>query len=157
MNLGHIIRVGRVRKNLEQRQLAEMLGVAQSAVSSWESGKSIPSGDILIKLARDLDIVEELFPGYGKIVHTPTPAEDSSKVDTRTRQEIQDIVRKELESFKKKISVIPDALSAATMETISKVSHLFKSVPPELLVLVVLGALLQGDENKSTPSHKKKD
>lgn len=39
-------------KNLTQKQVASRIGVAVSAVSSYESGERYPSYDVLIKLAR---------------------------------------------------------------------------------------------------------
>ena len=62
MNLLDIIRIGRAKKNLSQKELAKRLGVVPSAVSQWESGKKTPSGDIMIKLILELDLVDELFP-----------------------------------------------------------------------------------------------
>ena len=43
--------VRREKANLTQEELAQKLGVGQSAVSMWETGKSTPRPDVLKKLA----------------------------------------------------------------------------------------------------------
>lgn len=45
----------RINRNLSQKQLAELIGVAQQHVSRWESGKHRPSVDVLIKIAAVLN------------------------------------------------------------------------------------------------------
>lgn len=42
----------RIKKKLTQRQVAVALGVGQSAVAMWETGKSLPRADKLTDLAR---------------------------------------------------------------------------------------------------------
>ena len=41
MNMGKQIRENRLRSNLTQDKLAEVLGVTPQAVSKWESGGSL--------------------------------------------------------------------------------------------------------------------
>ena len=45
------IKKHRMQKNMTQSYLANLLGVDRSAVAKWESGKSLPRTEILIKLA----------------------------------------------------------------------------------------------------------
>lgn len=63
----------RRKKNLTQKQLAEMMGVANSTLNQWETGLRRPNVDMLVKLARVLgctpnDILgfEEAEPGQEK-------------------------------------------------------------------------------------------
>ena len=42
----------RVEKNLSQMQLAQKLGVSQSAVAKWELGKTEPTASAIIALAQ---------------------------------------------------------------------------------------------------------
>lgn len=42
----------RIEKKLTQKQVADRIGLAISAVSSYESGTRYPSYDVLVKLAR---------------------------------------------------------------------------------------------------------
>lgn len=42
----------RRRKSLSQKEVAEEIGVDQSAVCLWESGKTMPRAGLLLKLAK---------------------------------------------------------------------------------------------------------
>lgn len=58
--------IAEVRKehNLTQKQLAEVLGVTDKAISKWECGRSMPDNSILIELCQVLEInVNELLSG----------------------------------------------------------------------------------------------
>lgn len=46
----------RKRNGWSQEELAEKLGVSRQAVSKWESGRSVPDADILMKIADVLDV-----------------------------------------------------------------------------------------------------
>jgi putative transcription factor len=50
------IQKGRVAKNLSQKQLAMMINVHTSTISSYESGKALPSKVILQKIKKVLGI-----------------------------------------------------------------------------------------------------
>lgn len=50
------IRTLRIRKNMTQTQLAEMLGVTDKAVSKWERGLGTPDISVVNRLAQILDI-----------------------------------------------------------------------------------------------------
>lgn len=41
----------RERSGLTQKEVAEMMGVDQSAVSFWETGKTMPRAAMLVKLS----------------------------------------------------------------------------------------------------------
>ena len=45
----------REKRNLTQKQLAELLGVKQSHISRWESGVYLPNATTLKKMADALD------------------------------------------------------------------------------------------------------
>lgn len=52
----------RKKLGLTQTQLADMLGVSQSAIAMWESGKNMPRADMLQKLSRILNCsIDDLF------------------------------------------------------------------------------------------------
>ncbi len=62
MNIGIVIKKYRRQKNLTQEQLAEYLNVSVSAISQWESEKTIPDVSTLLALANFFDItLDELF------------------------------------------------------------------------------------------------
>ena len=63
MAMGRVIRLARQRRNMKQADLARRLGVRQSAVSQWESGKKAPELDTRIRLSAMLQIpLSELLP-----------------------------------------------------------------------------------------------
>jgi DNA-binding transcriptional regulator YiaG len=45
-------RQAREAVRISQREAAEALGVTQSAVSHWETGRSVPSGDLALAYGR---------------------------------------------------------------------------------------------------------
>ena len=51
----------RIRKGLSQRELGELLGVSDQAISKWEKGQSQPSALHLIELTRIFDVDAESF------------------------------------------------------------------------------------------------
>ncbi len=62
LNLGQTIKKLRNQRNMTQEQLAEYLNVSISAVSQWESGKTVPDITTVISLANFFDIsLDALF------------------------------------------------------------------------------------------------
>ena len=56
------LKVARVKKNLTQKQLAELVGVSSSTINRIETGKQITKVDMLLKLAEILEVsAEELL------------------------------------------------------------------------------------------------
>ena len=45
----------RKEKGMKQEFIAEQIGVRQSTVAMWETGKSMPRGETMIKLAKLLN------------------------------------------------------------------------------------------------------
>lgn len=61
------LRVKREATGLNQRQVAERLGISNTTVSMWETGKSLPRGGLLPKLAALYRCtVDELLDGERK-------------------------------------------------------------------------------------------
>lgn len=60
----------RKKKGLTQTELASLLGIKQSTVAMWETGKSVPGTNTLVKLADILDVdmrtLAESFPKLNK-------------------------------------------------------------------------------------------
>lgn len=106
VDLANIIRLGRAKKNISQTELAKRLGIAASAISYWESGEKIPSGDSLLKLIEELDLIPELFPGYVKI-GTVGVVEDQKIIEEIRKRIIEleqdhKLIRKEHEQLLKR-------------------------------------------------------
>ena len=59
MNIGSVIKAKRREKDLTQEQLAEYLNVSVSAVSQWESGKTVPDVSLIVTLADFFDITTD--------------------------------------------------------------------------------------------------
>ncbi len=56
----------RNRLGLKQRELAEQLGVSRNSVTNWETGRALPSLQMLAKIAEALEVhVWELFGDWG--------------------------------------------------------------------------------------------
>lgn len=65
------IKIFRTKNGLSQSALAELLGVCQQAVAQWETSKTLPRGETLIKLADLFGCsIDELYgrdpPGRGR-------------------------------------------------------------------------------------------
>lgn len=81
----------RQRKKMSHPELAEYLGVHRSTIASWESGKSMPDRDMLLRLAYLMDdFLEEIEPDPTEVVEallqvaTPIKLADRMGVDRRT-------------------------------------------------------------------------
>lgn len=61
MNFAKIIREAREKLNLNQSQLAELVGVSPQAVQQWESGATQPRGKRLSKIAEVLKLSPALL------------------------------------------------------------------------------------------------
>lgn len=61
MNIARIIREGREKLNLNQSQLAELIGVSPQAVQQWEAGATLPRGKRLNKIAQVLKLPPALM------------------------------------------------------------------------------------------------
>lgn len=63
VNMGEKLKSLRIEKNLTQKQVADRISLAISAVSSYESGTRYPSYDVLVKLARIFHISTDYLLG----------------------------------------------------------------------------------------------
>ena len=62
-NMGEKLKSLRVEKKLTQKQVADRIGLATSAVSSYESGARYPSYDVLVKLSRIFHVSTDFLLG----------------------------------------------------------------------------------------------
>ena len=63
MNMGEKLKTLRLNRNLTQKQIADRIGLAISAISSYESGMRYPSYETLIKLARIFHVSADYLLG----------------------------------------------------------------------------------------------
>ncbi len=62
MSLSENIKTYRIRKNMTQENLAQLLGVSSQAVSKWETTDTYPDGTLLVPLANVLEVsLDKLF------------------------------------------------------------------------------------------------
>lgn len=105
INIGKIIRNGRMRKGISQKELADLMQVRPSLISKWERDLQVPRGDYLIKLANILDIIFDLFPNANKV---QSPKAAIFKLQKEVKNIQQAIIQKEQEEadFKKIILLL---------------------------------------------------
>ena len=70
VDFGEKVKNLRLERNLTQKQLANMAGVAVSAISSYESGNRYPSYDVLINLAHIFHVSTDYLLGLNlSLIH----------------------------------------------------------------------------------------
>lgn len=52
MSIGENIRLKRESNQVSQKALAEVLGIAENTVASWEKGKNVPPSDKVVAMAK---------------------------------------------------------------------------------------------------------
>lgn len=66
-----------IQKNIEQKELALLVGVSQPTVSDWFNNKKNPRGERLEKLSEVLGVPRSVILGYGseQPIQDPAPAD----------------------------------------------------------------------------------
>lgn len=68
VNTGERLKTLRIENGLTQKQVAERVGVAVSAISSYEGGIRLPSYGVLIKLSKLYHVTTDFLLGAEKRV-----------------------------------------------------------------------------------------
>ena len=63
VNFGNKLKTLRTEKKLTQKQLADRVGLATSAISSYEAGSRYPTYEILIKFSRIFHVTTDYLLG----------------------------------------------------------------------------------------------
>lgn len=63
IDLGNKLKTLRLKKELTQQQLADILGVTKSVISAYENGMRYPSYALLIKIARIFHVTTDYLLG----------------------------------------------------------------------------------------------
>lgn len=63
MNFGDKLKELRTAKGMTQKNLADAVGVAQSAIARWEIGQQIPSFDVVQAICLSLGVSCNVFDG----------------------------------------------------------------------------------------------
>ncbi|MGI6012849.1 MAG: helix-turn-helix domain-containing protein [Oscillospiraceae bacterium] len=85
VNFGNRVKMLRIEKRLTQKQLADQVGVAVSAVSSYESGNRYPSYEVLINLARIFHVSTDYLLGLNKRIEIDVSGLEEEEIDAVTQ------------------------------------------------------------------------
>lgn len=67
VNFGERLRTLRTEKGYTQKQLADRVGLAISAISSYESGNRFPTYDVMVKFARIFHVSTDFLLGMDEV------------------------------------------------------------------------------------------
>lgn len=90
--MGEKLKQLRLEKNLTQKQLATRLGVAISAVSSYESDTRCPTFDTLINYAHIFHVSTDYLLGLAP--HNTIDVSDLSEEEIHAITQLIDVIRK---------------------------------------------------------------
>ncbi|MBO5494768.1 MAG: helix-turn-helix transcriptional regulator, partial [Eubacterium sp.] len=134
--IGCFIAERRKAKGLTQRELAEILGITDRAVSKWERGKSLPDASLMLELCGELEItVNELLTG------------EVIKMEDYKKQAEENLLKMEKEREEKdrqllNLEVVIGYFSSITFLILIFVAS-FVEMPSWLrLVLIVFGSIV---------------
>lgn len=95
VNTGERLKTLRIENGLTQKQVAERVGVAVSAISSYEGGIRLPSYGVLIKLSKLYHVTTDFLLGAEKRVML-----DISELSDSDRAAVNSIVIALREKYK---------------------------------------------------------
>ena len=91
VNMGKKLKSLRTEKKLTQKQIADRIGLAISAVSSYESGTRYPSYDVLIKLAQIFHVSTDYLLGISDKRNIDVTGLDDNEIELISQ--LVDVVR----------------------------------------------------------------
>lgn len=98
VKIGNFIAQCRKEKNMTQKQLAEVLGISDKAISKWETGRGLPEAGCMAPLSEALGIsVNELLTGER------IPAEEYQERAEETMVALAEM-KAEVENVKKNVA-----------------------------------------------------
>lgn len=95
----------RKRRKLSQRELAEKLNVSQQTVGSWETGRSEPNSEMMVRLADYFGVTTDYILGRKiDLGNTPVAAHiiGDEPLTDEEQQEIDDYIEFKKAQFKKR-------------------------------------------------------
>ncbi|MBE6560961.1 MAG: helix-turn-helix transcriptional regulator [Ruminococcaceae bacterium] len=114
MNIGKIIRTRRREKDMTQEVLAEMLGVSVSAVSLWESGKTMPDIALIPAICSVLELSADTLLEVDlekKTAEIEKIREDASKYGRRGyTQDALTVIDEGLKKYPDSVKLLLDAM-----------------------------------------------
>lgn len=94
------LKSARIRKNLTQKELSNLLGFNEMTISNYENGKTDPAIDTLVKLSKTLDVSIDYLLGN---TEEKTLSSLKTELDTLTGKEVKEILIKILDIISRKI------------------------------------------------------
>ena len=67
MRIGEKIRRLRIQKGMSQARVREALSVSQDTISLWETGKSLPDIETLVRICAIFDVTSDYLLGLSQI------------------------------------------------------------------------------------------
>lgn len=81
VNMGEKLKALRLEKKMTQKQVADIIGLAISAVSSYESGSRYPSYDVLVQLSRIFHVTTDYLLGVTDKRNIDVTGLDDSEIE----------------------------------------------------------------------------
>lgn len=96
VNFGEKLKRLRIENNLTQKQLAERIGLATSAISSYESGNRYPTYDVMAKFARIFHVSTDYLIGVedSRKLELTGLSEDSIELVAKLVEKLRETDRK---------------------------------------------------------------
>lgn len=105
-NFDKIITDSRKQKGWSQIDLANESGVSREMIGNYERGGNAPSIEVLLKLAKALDVSLDYLVGEGKMAAYDKDVlkriEDIENLDTDTREKLFFLIDNVIQNFKTK-------------------------------------------------------
>ena len=136
LKTGEFISQLRKEKSLTQAQLAERLGIADRAVSKWETGRSLPDASIMLELCEILGItVNELLSGERL---------NMEQFDKKSEENLLELKRQKEESDKKllRAEIVLGFISSAFFMTLVFVASYVEMPNVARVLLIAIGFAL---------------
>lgn len=81
MIIAQRIRMRREQLHISQQELANMLETSQPQIYKYESGRNIPSGEVIVKLSRILDVSTDWLLGETDEIRPVKGNSDLSEIE----------------------------------------------------------------------------
>ena len=92
LDMGDKLKALRLDSKLTQKQVAERIGLAISAVSSYESGSRYPSYEVLLKLAKMFHVSTDYLLGITEVRNIDVTGLNEEEINTISK--LVDMLRK---------------------------------------------------------------
>lgn len=106
LNIGEKITQLRRHKNLSQQEFADQIGVSRTIVGNYERNINTPSIEVLLKIAKALDVNIDFLVGEGEFSSfdkdTVKRIEDIERLDDDTRKHLFFLIDNIIQNFKTK-------------------------------------------------------